>query len=67
MISAFENTLKTNDWMDQETKDEGLLKLSKMEQVIAYPDEVLEEEKMNKLHENLMIGKKNFQNAKCAN
>ena len=38
IMLAFENRIKNLEWMSDETKEKGLVKLSKMKVKIAYPD-----------------------------
>uniref|UniRef100_A0A336JZW6 CSON009745 protein n=1 Tax=Culicoides sonorensis TaxID=179676 RepID=A0A336JZW6_CULSO len=51
----FEQTLKTVSWMDEQTRAEALRKLNKMETLIGYPDELMDDEKLIKYHADLNI------------
>ncbi|KAK0095919.1 hypothetical protein PV326_007046 [Microctonus aethiopoides] len=44
-------TLHENDWMDDETKKNALDKANAMLSCIAYPDELLNDEKLKEIHE----------------
>ena len=41
---AFEKLLANTEWMDDETKKNAVKKMKKMDQVVAYPDELLDDE-----------------------
>ena len=42
IFESFENTLANTEWMDDETKDNAVKKMRKMDKVVAYPDELLD-------------------------
>lgn len=52
---AFDGMLKDIDWMDEGTKVEAKKKLDTMKQFMAYPEEFLDKEKVDGLHEGLVI------------
>lgn len=47
---AFRKIIDDLPWMDAETKVEATKKLEKMDQFIAYPDEIIEKDKVDGLH-----------------
>ena len=49
--SSFENILNEVPWMDDVTKKEAKTKLDMMNQYIAYPDELLDMEVIDEIHE----------------
>lgn len=51
----FEQTLKEVSWMDEKTRTEALRKLNAMQTLIGYPDELMDDSKLNKYHEDLNI------------
>ena len=48
---SFETLVNGSSWMDENTKIEAKKKLDKMGQIIAYPDEIIDDTLMTKLHE----------------
>ena len=50
---AFKQMVEQNDWMDTDTKEEALKKLQKMNQFIAYPDEILSKEHLDRIYDGL--------------
>ena len=52
---SFENILEKITWMDDETKIEAQLKLEKMDQFIAYPDELIDQNKVDGLHKGIVL------------
>ncbi len=53
---AFREVVDKLDWMDEATKERAYTKLDAMREVIAYPDEILDAEKMNAYHAELIEG-----------
>ena len=47
----FAHMLHELSWMDDETKSEAKKKLEKMDQFIAYPDQLLDKETIDGFHE----------------
>jgi neprilysin len=56
----FEKILKTNDWMDEETKHEALKKLKAMHSNIAYPNELLDDSKLAGYYRGLKLNETNY-------
>ncbi|XP_026818159.1 neprilysin-2-like [Rhopalosiphum maidis] len=52
--------LSSNDWMDDETRKNALDKANSMTSHIAYPDELLDDCKLNAFYKNLEINEKDF-------
>ena len=53
---SFKSIVDNSSWMDGETKIEAKKKLDKMGQIIAYPNEIIDQSLMAKLHEgNYMV------------
>ena len=50
---AFKQILEKLEWMDEETKAEAQKKLQKMGQYIAYPDDYLEQDKVEAIYQGL--------------
>nr|CAD7261573.1 unnamed protein product [Timema shepardi] len=53
--NQFLDILKTIDWMDDETRMKGIDKAKSMSVHIAYPDELLDNSKLEKFYQNLEI------------
>ncbi|KAL5273947.1 Nep2 family protein [Megaselia abdita] len=53
--NVFENILKEISWMDNETRGSALNKLQKMTTHIGYPDEILNDSKLEEYYKNLDI------------
>lgn len=53
--SVFEKILKEITWMDNETRNSALNKLHKMTTHIGYPDEILDDSKLEEYYKNLDI------------
>jgi putative endopeptidase len=51
----FVSTLKSIDWMDDETREAALKKAKKMKNFIAYPDELKDDEKLIEYYQDLDI------------
>ena len=51
--ASFRKIVDDLSWMDDATKIEAKEKLNKMGQYIAYPEEIIEKEKVDELHEGL--------------
>ena len=47
---SFQNTLRNTNWMDKETKENAIKKMEKMDQVIAYPDELLNKDELDEYY-----------------
>jgi neprilysin len=58
--SEFEKVLIKNDWMDVETKSEALKKLKAMHSNIAYPDELLDNSKLENYYKGLKLNETNY-------
>lgn len=56
----FENILKEVNWMDDKTKESALEKLHSMSTHIGYPDEIMDNSKIEKYYENLTIDENNY-------
>ena len=41
IFKSFENTLENTEWMDKDTRESAVKKMQKMDQVVAYPDELV--------------------------
>ena len=46
----FRGIIEELDWMDDKTKEKAQLKLTKMRQFIAYPDEILDRDLVDNFH-----------------
>lgn len=53
--SEFEETLRTVPWMDEATRASAIHKVEKMENHIAYPNELMDDAKLNKFHETMEV------------
>ncbi|XP_057331076.1 neprilysin-2-like isoform X2 [Microplitis mediator] len=53
--NQFNKILKTVDWMDEETRKSALEKAASMTSHIAYPDELLNDAKLEEFYENLQL------------
>ncbi|XP_031344642.1 neprilysin-2-like isoform X2 [Photinus pyralis] len=56
----FANTIKTADWMDNDTKQHALDKVAAMSSFVAYPDEFLSDEIFKDIYEGLHVMSDNF-------
>lgn len=56
----FEKILKQVPWMDEETRAAALNKVHAMSTHIGYPDEIMDNEKIEKYYENLEIDSNNY-------
>lgn len=56
----FENILEDVNWMDDETRQSALNKLHSMSTHIGYPDEIMDNKKIEKYYENLSIDPNNY-------
>lgn len=54
----FEDTLRTIDWMDEETRKEALKKIKVMDRHIGYPNELTDNIKLTDYYKNLVINEK---------
>ena len=59
---AFAQIVRNLDWMDDETKVEALKKLDKMDQYIAYPNEVLDQTTIDEYYKELVVTNDFFEN-----
>ena len=50
---SFQSTLGNTNWMDKETKDNAIKKMEKMDQVIAYPDELLKKDEIDEYYKSM--------------
>ncbi|KAI5630567.1 VLP3p-3, transcript variant X1 [Venturia canescens] len=55
MRKRFTNILKTLDWMDETTRTEALNKATAMQSHIAYPDELLDDDKLENFYAKLEL------------
>ncbi|CAH1236556.1 unnamed protein product [Diabrotica balteata] len=51
--AEFQDILKVVDWMDEETRENALEKAKSMTSHIAYPDELLDDEKLKEFYDGL--------------
>ena len=56
----FELLLNEVNWMDDETRESALNKLKAMSTHIGYPDEIMDNTKIEKYYENLEINENNY-------
>lgn len=56
----FETMLNDVKWMDNETRQSALNKLKAMSTHIGYPDEIMNDAKIEKQYENLKIDENNY-------
>ncbi|KAI5630642.1 VLP3p-1 [Venturia canescens] len=56
----FTKILKTVDWMDEKTRGNALEKAASMSTHIAYPDELLDDDKLEKYYESLELSESNY-------
>lgn len=56
----FEIVLNNVNWMDDETRQSALGKLKAMSAHIGYPDEIMDEARIEKQYENLKIDENNY-------
>lgn len=56
----FELILNEVKWMDEETRKSALNKLKSMSTHIGYPDEIMDNTKIEKYYENLEIDENNY-------
>ncbi|XP_044750309.1 uncharacterized protein LOC123310736 [Coccinella septempunctata] len=56
----FSKTLNVIDWMDQDTKNAALEKLRHMDKYIAYPDELMDDTKLEGYYKDLHLTNDNF-------
>ncbi|XP_035741301.1 neprilysin-2-like isoform X2 [Vespa mandarinia] len=56
----FTKILKKVDWMDEETKESALDKAASMSSHIAYPDELLDDKKLEEFYEKLELTEGNY-------
>ena len=55
IFRSFENTLAETEWMDKETKENAVKKMQKMDQVVAYPDELLDQQIVDEYYEGIFF------------
>lgn len=55
LLSTFKRIVKKVEWMDHETKMAAINKLNHMKLLIAYPDELLDNEKLDNYYKELTI------------
>ncbi|XP_058790780.1 neprilysin-2-like [Phymastichus coffea] len=60
MRQSFADILEKTDWMDKKTKDAAKKKLHSMKHYVAYPDEFLEDEKIDAYFQDLKVNSKSF-------
>ncbi|XP_030765452.1 neprilysin-2 isoform X1 [Sitophilus oryzae] len=58
--TEFENILKTVDWMDEETRKNALDKAKSMSTHIAYPDELLDNRKLEEFYNDLELDERQY-------
>lgn len=56
----FEEILENVNWMDEETRKSALNKLHSMSTHIGYPDEIMDDSKIEKYYKNLKIDQDNY-------
>lgn len=56
----FNKTLMTVDWMDHKTRAEAARKLAAMETLIGYPDELMDNKKLDAFYANLNLTLESF-------
>ncbi len=61
---SFRNILNDLDWMDDGTKATAHKKLDMMLESVAYPEQLLDKDIMEKLHEGMEMGEGNFLSSK---
>lgn len=57
---AFEEIIKTRDWMDEDTKKSALEKLHKMSVNIAYPNELMDDNIVTEYYKGLHVKKEEY-------
>ena len=57
---AFNEILQNIDWMDKDTKKEAFNKLEKMHQTLAYPEEFVDQDKIDGLYKGLIIKENDY-------
>ncbi|KAK9888869.1 hypothetical protein WA026_001089 [Henosepilachna vigintioctopunctata] len=58
--AEFESILRNVDWMDDETKKNAINKAKSMATHIAYPDELLDDHKLEEFYDNLELDEHNY-------
>lgn len=58
--SEFESTLNTTDWMDDITKEAALEKVNSMLTFIAYPNELMDDQKLIEYYQDLVLDSENY-------
>ena len=58
--AAIKSMIATLDWMDFKTKNKALYKLENMDQFIGYPDELLDEAKLEQFYGSLEINEDDY-------
>ncbi|XP_060860161.1 neprilysin-2-like [Metopolophium dirhodum] len=53
-------TLSSNEWMDDRTREKAMDKAKAMTHTIAYPDELLDDSKLNAYYENLEVNDQDY-------
>lgn len=56
----FENILNTTEWMDDVTKEAALEKLNSMLYFTAYPDELMDDDKLVEFYSDLSLDSENY-------
>lgn len=54
IFKSFENTLANTEWMDKETRENAVKKMQKMDQVVAYPDELLDKKTVDSYYKGII-------------
>ncbi|ETN72974.1 peptidase family M13 [Necator americanus] len=57
IVEEFKRTLMNNIWMNNETKKAVLLKVDRMDRMVAYSDVLLDNKKLDDIHEHLLLAK----------
>lgn len=60
VINEFEVLLFENDWMDSETKHEALKKIRSMHANVAYPNELMNDTKIEEYYKSLRLNETNY-------
>ncbi|CAL4072125.1 unnamed protein product, partial [Meganyctiphanes norvegica] len=52
---SFDDILESTDWMDRDTKKQALLKAQHIVPLIAYPEELVDEDKVSEVYDGLIV------------
>ncbi|KAG8179469.1 hypothetical protein JTE90_021033 [Oedothorax gibbosus] len=62
--SSLLDNIKKSQWLDKETREKAILKVEKSRSAIAFPDEILDDEKLNHFYSSVKVGENHFTNVK---